>query len=252
MFTPKKTAKRLLARVTDLSQEEIEDFKNNLTSPRITHTGSFDDALPPTTPKIGTVTTVGEFFDINDSLPSPPKGKEAGMLTRNVHEVLAIVYPDYEVLAQSDNTHDNEKYGKLVYAVGAGFFDQSLVNILRNPSPNMIEAELFVIRLVPEEISDKESPHCNMGIASMSCTANSMQTKESGLLKRTKHLHSPSRRTSNTWKNAAFQIFLTFESRIDMPLHACTNASMTRRTIPIWSPTIGNRIKEIVLHRHSS
>eukprot|EP00978_Attheya_sp_CCMP212_P023539 scaffold72431_cov44-Attheya_sp.AAC.2 len=152
--------KHVYARMKDRGEKALDNLALTLTWS--SSSGTFDEPSqvksPSTTPKIGTVTTVGNFFDINESLPSPPKGKD-GMLMKEIHETLEIVCPDYEVLAQSGTPNDNEKYSKLVYAVGAGFFDQSLENILTNTSPILNGVELFHLRLIAEQISDKESPH---------------------------------------------------------------------------------------------
>ncbi|KAL3935675.1 MAG: hypothetical protein SGARI_002877 [Bacillariaceae sp.] len=79
---------------------------------------------PPKTPRKNDDLTVEEFFSSDSNLPSPPGYQKRKL--GDVHDNLDILSPGWEAFRDSDDPEDNEKYCKLVYAVGREMFDELL------------------------------------------------------------------------------------------------------------------------------
>lgn len=159
--SPVKKMKQLFARITDRGNQGVAAAKKTARKAgnlpivqQLTFTESQDMRSPPRTPTNAAISTLGDLFGSYDT-PSPPRGKH-DMLLKDVHDELRPIYPDYHALKVSSDPYENEKYMKLVYAVGKGMFTYMLHN--NNNSAAIREVELQMAQVVASDIVDLQSP----------------------------------------------------------------------------------------------
>lgn len=136
----KETADRFWAMAIDRRNAVGAKLRHTLTD--LTSDGS-DISSPPRTPRADEETTLEEFFNSDDNLPSPPR---SSMKMRDVDETLKTIYPNFAQLRDSEIPEENEKYCKLAYAVGKGFFDHLMIA----PKAGAVEAEIRMHRRLVE------------------------------------------------------------------------------------------------------
>lgn len=132
-LTPmKKRAGRFWARAKDHGNEVGSKLRHTVTD--VTSDGS-NLSSPPRTPVADEDTTLDAFFNKREDLPSPPRNN---MKVGEVNKILKTLYPNFAQLRDSELPQENEKYCKLVYAVGKKFFD----HLLSPPKAGATDIEL--------------------------------------------------------------------------------------------------------------
>lgn len=156
--TPKKAAGRLLKRAKDRGNESLLKLKHKVTG---LTTAESDVSSPPKTPRSDEGTTMREFFTGCAELPSPPRND---MTLGDAHRTLTRIFPKYMELRESEDANDNEKYCKLLYAVGRKFFDHLVppTSAARATSSSdahgMLAQKLCTAQIAAEMIIDRDDP----------------------------------------------------------------------------------------------
>jgi len=149
-----------MKRVQDRGNESWLKLKHKVTG--LTAAES-DVSSPPKTPRSDEGTTIHDFFAKSTGLPSPPRND---MTLGDAHRALIRIFPKYVELREGGDRGDNEKYCKLLYAVGKKFFDHLVpptsdadATFSGNSSDEMMLAgKLTTAQAAAEMIIDRSHP----------------------------------------------------------------------------------------------